>query len=216
MVHQQAESSGHLDTATSGPSLALPFSPTPRNGEPSAPSPASPPCSQTAENPHVSFHPIRRPPALKNLQPTTEACKRLKGPCTLSSDDILARRERRFVWWELREALYIQDKEKKAVREILGKEFRDICRAEIDEYVDCNASHPWAFLTRCRSQAKTMRQCLSSIETPEYVHKRELELMEQRECDGTSLVRKADRSQHNRWMQKQGVDGWLPSAPVSS
>eukprot|EP00439_Symbiodinium_sp_Y106_P006663 s6973_g1.t1 len=113
-------------------------------------------------------------------------------------------RNSRIPYLEAREAVELEQKELKTVREQIGAEIRAACQPEIDDYVDCCVGRVFTIL-KCKREALIMRKCLTKIETPEYVAKRTAELMAERENQGASLVNNAAkgatrqrRAQYNR------------------
>merc|ERR1719329_920367 len=88
---------------------------------------------------------------------------------------------------EAREAAELEEKERKAAKQVLGKEIREMCRPEIDEYVDCCVGRLWTIMA-CKREALLMRRCMKNIETPEFVEKRMREIMAEREAAGESIV----------------------------
>jgi len=105
--------------------------------------------------------------------------------------------EMRIPYFEARESMELEQKEIKAVRAKIGEELREHCRPEIDEYVDCMVGRIWTVL-RCKPHAREMRRCLQRIETPEFVEKRMGELLEERERNGTSLLKTKERAKYNK------------------
>eukprot|EP00747_Dinoflagellata_sp_TGD_P182415 gnl/TRDRNA2_/TRDRNA2_36660_c0_seq1.p1 gnl/TRDRNA2_/TRDRNA2_36660_c0~~gnl/TRDRNA2_/TRDRNA2_36660_c0_seq1.p1 ORF type:complete len:195 (-),score=44.18 gnl/TRDRNA2_/TRDRNA2_36660_c0_seq1:145-729(-) len=96
-------------------------------------------------------------------------------------------RASRVPYLEAREAVELEQKEVKAARAELGREIREACRPEIDEYIDCCVGRIWTMMA-CKPKAIAMRRCMKKIETPEYVDKRLEEIMRERESAGTSVV----------------------------
>merc|ERR1712151_395456 len=69
----------------------------------------------------------------------------------------------------------------------IGREIREACRPEIDEYVDCCVGRIWT-ITACKPHALRMRRCMKKIETPEFVERRTGEILAERESSGTSII----------------------------
>lgn len=88
---------------------------------------------------------------------------------------------------EFREADYKLAKERKEVVNIIGSRIRELCRAEIDDYVNCYGECIVSLL-QCRKEAATMKQCVRRYQeemiTPESLHK----LMEERLRTGESFI----------------------------
>jgi len=105
----------------------------------------------------------------------------------LDKETIDKNRDNRVPYLEAREAVELENKEMKAVREQLGKEIREICRPEIDEYVDCCVGRIFTVF-RCKPKAFIMRRCMRQVETPEWIEKRQSEILAEREAKGLSLV----------------------------
>ncbi|CAK0898265.1 unnamed protein product, partial [Prorocentrum cordatum] len=105
----------------------------------------------------------------------------------VDAETVRKNREGRVAYLEAREACQLEQKEINAVREQIGKEVRQACAPEIDEYVDCCVGR-WFSLMACKPHALRMRRCMKKIETPEYVERRTAELMKERETAGESIV----------------------------
>eukprot|EP00916_Digyalum_oweni_P017269 GHVL01028248.1.p1 GENE.GHVL01028248.1~~GHVL01028248.1.p1 ORF type:complete len:195 (-),score=34.52 GHVL01028248.1:21-605(-) len=120
----------------------------------------------------------------------------------------------RHPYFESREEQYLETKERTQAEHLLGRQIRDACRAEIDEYIDCMTPK---FLTvyKCRGLCEKMRRCVRKIETPEYVERRLREIMAEREANNTSLIRRTEiaaanslidpteYAQHRQMLQRQ-------------
>lgn len=96
-------------------------------------------------------------------------------------------RNARMPYLEAREAVELEQKELKAVREEIGREIREVCRPEIDDYVDCCVGRMWTMM-QCKKPALIMRRCMKQIETPEYVERRTREILTEREQSGKSIL----------------------------
>ena len=122
----------------------------------------------------------------------------------LDAETIEKMRNSRIPYLEAREAVELEQKEIKVVREQIGAEIREKCQPEIDDYIDCCVGRIFTHLA-CRKQALIMRKCLMRIETPEFVAKRTAELLAEREASASSVVNNAEkgatrqrRAQYNR------------------
>ena len=102
-------------------------------------------------------------------------------------DTVDKNRNRRIPYLEAREAVELEQKELKAVREQIGREIREVCRPEIDEYIDCCVGRVWTMM-QCKKYALLMRRCMRKVETPEFVERRTAELLKEREEQGKSIV----------------------------
>merc|ERR1712139_397401 len=85
-------------------------------------------------------------------------------------------RNRRNPYLEAREAVELEQKERKAAKEQLGREVREICRPEIDEYVDCCVGRLFSIF-QCKPHSLRMRRCMNKVETPEWVERRTAEVL---------------------------------------
>merc|ERR1711907_389327 len=94
----------------------------------------------------------------------------------------------------------------KAAKEQLGREIREICRPEIDEYVDCCVGRFWTMMA-CKPEALRMRRCMKKHEgNPEYVDRRMTEILAQREKNGESVVNNADgRTRERRALYNRAI-----------
>eukprot|EP00397_Hematodinium_sp_SG-2012_P061429 GEMP01081355.1.p1 GENE.GEMP01081355.1~~GEMP01081355.1.p1 ORF type:complete len:222 (+),score=51.62 GEMP01081355.1:39-704(+) len=144
---------------------------------------------------------VKKNPVLKAGTPTIGGlASPAGGTLTIDQVDpalIAEKTSMRVPYFEAKEAMDLEQKEIKAVKEIIGAEIRERCRPEIDEYVDCMVGRLWTVL-QCKPMAKEMRRCLKRIETPEYVDRRIAEVLEERQINGTSLLKSKDRSLHNK------------------
>mmetsp|Transcript_68222 Transcript_68222/g.211072 ORF Transcript_68222/g.211072 Transcript_68222/m.211072 type:complete len:177 (-) Transcript_68222:12-542(-) len=108
----------------------------------------------------------------------------------IDAESVERNRNHRVAYLEAREAVELEAKELKAVRNLVGKEVRETCRPEIDEYVDCCVGRIFT-LSACKPLALRMRRCMKKVETPEFVERRTAEIMAEREHTGESLVNNA-------------------------
>ncbi|CDR96462.1 hypothetical protein BBBOND_0303660 [Babesia bigemina] len=88
---------------------------------------------------------------------------------------------------EFREADYKLSKERHEVIKIIGARIRDMCRAELDDYVNCYAEKTYATFS-CRKEANRMKRCVRHYQeflaTPESQQR----IMEERLRSGESLI----------------------------
>eukprot|EP00386_Alphamonas_edax_P012884 GDKI01039971.1.p1 GENE.GDKI01039971.1~~GDKI01039971.1.p1 ORF type:complete len:174 (+),score=49.50 GDKI01039971.1:49-570(+) len=119
---------------------------------------------------------------------------------------IWERTQQRIPYFEIREAVELEQKEIKEAKKLLGTEIRAKCSAEIDDYMDCVVDRFWTIL-ECKKAAHVMRACFLKYETPEFVDKRTKEIMKEREEAGESLMRRVERAKFNRFVTQ---DGWVP------
>merc|ERR1719473_2212000 len=104
-------------------------------------------------------------------------------------------RKKRIPYCEIREMVEIEEREKKVCMDIVGKEMRAKCVAEIDEYADCIVGRTFT-LFQCKPKALDMRRCLVKYETPEFVTRRMEELLSERKRKQGSLP--DQRALHNK------------------
>ncbi|CAE8607747.1 unnamed protein product, partial [Polarella glacialis] len=120
------------------------------------------------------------------------------------AETIERNRNRRIPYLEAREAVELEQKEMKVVKEKIGEEVREACRPEIDEYIDCCVGRIFTILS-CKPQALVMRRCMALVETPEFVAQKTAQYISEREASGESVLNNAAkgttrerRSQYNR------------------
>merc|ERR1719491_1548169 len=123
----------------------------------------------------------------KKEESVKPGAERIVAELPLDEETIRKNRNNRIPYLEAREAVELEQKELKAVREHLGKDIREQCRPEIDEYIDCCVGRIWTMF-QCKPHATRMRRCMAKIETPEWVERRTKELLVEREANGESLV----------------------------
>uniref|UniRef100_A0A0G4IEE0 COX assembly mitochondrial protein n=1 Tax=Chromera velia CCMP2878 TaxID=1169474 RepID=A0A0G4IEE0_9ALVE len=114
----------------------------------------------------------------------------------------------RIPYYEIRELVDVEEREKKEAQKILGFELRDKCRSEIDEYLDCTIDR-FLTISQCLHLNRVMRRCLMKYETREFVDKRTAEITKEREEKGLDLIQRKLRAKHNVFFD----DEWLPPRP---
>mmetsp|Transcript_40944 Transcript_40944/g.64926 ORF Transcript_40944/g.64926 Transcript_40944/m.64926 type:complete len:203 (-) Transcript_40944:84-692(-) len=120
-------------------------------------------------------------------------------------ETITKNRRGRNAYMEAREAVELEQKERKGAREALGKELREKCRPEIDEYIDCCVGRIFTMFA-CRPEALKMRVCLKKLEKPEFIEQRMTELLKKREESGESVVNNADgRTRERRALYNRAI-----------
>ena len=72
-------------------------------------------------------------------------------------------RNSRIPYFEMREVEVQKTSEEGIAKQIVGKEIRDLCRPEIDEYIDCVTDRMFSVLT-CKPLALKMRRCVAKYE----------------------------------------------------
>jgi COX assembly protein 1 len=72
-------------------------------------------------------------------------------------------RNQRIPYFEMREVEVQKMSEEGIARQMVGKEIRDLCRPEIDEYVDCLTDRMFTVL-KCKPLALRMRRCVAKYE----------------------------------------------------
>mmetsp|Transcript_21329 Transcript_21329/g.63650 ORF Transcript_21329/g.63650 Transcript_21329/m.63650 type:complete len:182 (-) Transcript_21329:40-585(-) len=144
-----------------------------------------------------------RGPRFAETHPAEEAPP---APLPVDQETVDKNRNARLPYFEAREASMLEQKELAAVHESIGKEVREMCRPEIDEYVDCCVGRMFSFIM-CKRQAIVMRRCISKIETPEYIDRRVKELLKEREKSGQSLInnRGAGTTRERRAMYNKAI-----------
>lgn len=98
---------------------------------------------------------------------------------------------------EIRDYVDVHAREVYEVKKILSHEIRAQCAPEIEDYVDCTTDRFFT-LWQCKQEVLIMRQCLKRIETPEYLARRQDEIMKERLENGESLLRYDLRKKYNR------------------
>mmetsp|Transcript_144721 Transcript_144721/g.360784 ORF Transcript_144721/g.360784 Transcript_144721/m.360784 type:complete len:181 (+) Transcript_144721:112-654(+) len=123
----------------------------------------------------------------KKDAPSSSASPEPPADLPVDAEVVEKNRNARVPYLEAREAVELEQKELKAVREQLGREIREICRPEIDEYIDCCVGRIFSIF-QCKPHSLRMRRCMNKIETPEWVDRRTAELLAEREATGESLI----------------------------
>jgi len=108
----------------------------------------------------------------------------------VDAEQVEKNRNGRVAYLEAREAVELERKELGAARETLAKEIREMCRPEIDDYIDCCVGRVFSMMA-CKPHAVKMRLCIKKIETPEFIERRISEILSSRDDTGESLVNNA-------------------------
>lgn len=88
---------------------------------------------------------------------------------------------------EFREADYKLSKERREVIKIIGARVRDLCRAEIDDYVNCYGEGKYA-LFYCRKEANRMKKCIRHYQNELTTPASQQRIMEERLHSGDSFI----------------------------
>eukprot|EP00922_Rhytidocystis_sp_ex-Travisia-forbesii_P034259 GHVS01050881.1.p1 GENE.GHVS01050881.1~~GHVS01050881.1.p1 ORF type:complete len:212 (-),score=36.78 GHVS01050881.1:293-928(-) len=118
---------------------------------------------------------------------------------------------------EIREYSWVEEKERKAVRHLVGKEIRDKCRPEFDEYHDC-VQGCFMSVSKCEPMYDDVKRCLNQYQNNQQLLIREAEMISQREHSGTGLLKMKQRAKYNRFIDNPEVShgGWLPRSQAAS
>lgn len=81
----------------------------------------------------------------------------------LTGEKLQEGRNARIPYLEMREVEVQKISEETIAKQVVGKEIRDLCRPEIDEYVDCVTDRMWTIL-KCKPLAMKMRKCVAKYE----------------------------------------------------
>jgi COX assembly protein 1 len=81
----------------------------------------------------------------------------------IPSEKLQEGRQQRIPYLEMREVEVQKMSEEGIAKQIVGKEIRDLCRPEIDEYVDCLTDRMFTVL-KCKPLALRMRRCVAKYE----------------------------------------------------
>ncbi len=85
------------------------------------------------------------------------------APADLTAEKLQEGRNARIPYLEMREVEVQKIGEESIAKQVVGKEIRDLCRPEIDEYVDCVTDRMFTIL-RCKPLALKMRRCVAKYE----------------------------------------------------
>ncbi|EPR64855.1 putative CHCH domain protein [Toxoplasma gondii TgCatPRC2] len=127
----------------------------------------------------------------------------------LHPDDIHQSTRRRIEYFEAKQATHYEKKENDAIRKQIGKEIRDKCRPELDEYYDCMCDRTFTFIA-CRRYAEAVQKCVKKYEEPEAMNKRWEEVAQEREALGLSRINRRQRKYYNKYITDLDGSGWLP------
>jgi COX assembly mitochondrial protein 1 len=81
----------------------------------------------------------------------------------LTSEKLKEGRNSRVPYLEMREVEVQKIGEESIAKQVVGKEIRDLCRPEIDEYIDCVTDRMFTIL-KCKPLAMKMRKCVAKYE----------------------------------------------------
>lgn len=128
----------------------------------------------------------------------------------LHPDEIHQRTRRRVEYFEAKQATHYEKKENDAIRAQIGKEIRDKCRPELDDYYDCMCERTFTFIA-CRSYAAAVHKCIAKYEKPEVMKARWEEVAREREALGLSRINRRQRKYYNKYISDLDGSGWLPA-----
>ena len=108
-------------------------------------------------------------------------------------------RHARIPYLEMREVEVQKMSEESIARQIVGKEIRDLCRPEIDEYIDCVTDRMFSILT-CKPLALRMRKCVAKYELHTgYASQRIEQVLQERQVENQDTPADVNyRSQFNK------------------
>jgi COX assembly protein 1 len=108
-------------------------------------------------------------------------------------------RNQRIPYLEMREVEVQKMSEEGIAKQIVGKEIRDLCRPEIDEYVDCLTDRMFTVL-KCKPLALRMRRCVAKYELHTgYASNRINEILDERQIENKDTPQDPNyRSQFNK------------------
>ena len=108
-------------------------------------------------------------------------------------------RNSRIPYLEMREVEAQKISEQGIAKQIVGKEIRDLCRPEIDEYIDCVTDRMLTVL-RCKPLALRLRKCVAKYELHTgYATKRIEQILDERKIENQDTPADVNyRSQFNK------------------
>ncbi|PHJ24903.1 chch domain protein, partial [Cystoisospora suis] len=127
----------------------------------------------------------------------------------LDPELIHERTGRRVEYFEAKVATQYEKKEREAIRKIVGREIREKCRPELDDYYDCMCDRTVTFLA-CRGYAAAVQKCVKKYENSATLPDRWQEIAREREALGLSLVKRQQRKIYNKYISDMDGAGWLP------
>jgi COX assembly protein 1 len=115
------------------------------------------------------------------------------------SEKLQEGRNARIPYLEMREVEVQKMSEESIARQIVGKEIRDLCRPEIDEYIDCVTDRMFSILT-CKPLALRMRKCVAKYELHTgYASQRIEQVLQERQVENQDTPADVNyRSQFNK------------------
>ncbi len=122
-----------------------------------------------------------------------------KTPEQLTADRLKEGREQRIPYLEMREVEVHKSSEETIAKQIVGKEIRDLCRPEIDEYIDCVTDRMFTILT-CKPLSLRMRKCVAKYEVHSgYASQRIEQVLSERQTENENTPADVNyRSQFNK------------------
>lgn len=126
--------------------------------------------------------------------------------------------EQRSPYIEVREYNYVEQAERKAVRNRIGREVRDKCRSEYDEFFDCLTNSFLNLHFFCKKENDDVNKCQQKYRYHEFAREREAQLNRDREASGESQLKRKERAKYNRFVPDKGPNqkGWLPRSNNSA
>jgi COX assembly protein 1 len=118
---------------------------------------------------------------------------------SLNSEKLREGREARIPYLEMREVEVQKNSEESIAKQIVGKEIRDLCRPEIDEYIDCVTDRMFTIL-KCKPLSLKMRKCIAKYELhTRYASQRIEQVLSERQKENENTPADVNyRSQFNK------------------
>ena len=117
----------------------------------------------------------------------------------LTAEKLKEGRNARIPYFEMREVEAQKISEESIAKQMVGKEIRDLCRPEIDEYIDCVTDRMFTVL-KCKPLALTMRKCVAKYELHSgYASQRIEQVLQERQMENKNTPADINyRSQFNK------------------
>ncbi|OEH75474.1 chch domain-containing protein [Cyclospora cayetanensis] len=126
----------------------------------------------------------------------------------LNPQVVAARTAARVPFFEVKELAELEKKELKAIKEIIGKEVRDLCRESLDDYVEWERWGKEGKRNYGKGDEGAFAPSFIGSEEriaefgvfAQFVNKRIAELKEEREALGLSILRRRERQPYNKFV----------------
>ena len=120
-------------------------------------------------------------------------------PTRIPKEKLSEGRNARIPYFEMREVEVQKMSEESIAKQIVGKEIRDLCRPEIDEYIDCVTDRVLSVL-KCKPLSLKMRKCMAKYELHTgYAHTRIEQVLAERRVENEETPADVNyRSQFNK------------------